>query len=91
MGKMAKMKMQVVVYDKETGDIIAKMEGPDFMKTIGAPKDMFVQDGIDEYNKKYPENKAQLEVLVSKRGKWQTLGSAEPVLKKALRKLVENK
>jgi len=73
------LKVRVITTEKNTGKTIAVMEGEDFLKAVKAPQTQFLADAIEEYNKSHPDMEAKMEVLVSKRGKWKSLGASDAV------------
>lgn len=89
----ASLKSRVIVTDRKTGNTVTVMDSDEFMRAVKAPQTQFVADAITDYNKAHPDMEAKLEMLVSKRGKWKSLGSSDaiPALIRTLAQTLGNK
>jgi len=75
----ATLKTRILVTEKKSGNTITVMDSDDFMKAVKAPQAQFVADAVEDYNNAHPDMEAKLEILVSKKGKWKTLGASDAV------------
>jgi len=68
-----KIKIEVIITDIKTGNCITKLDGSEFLAAVKAPRTMFLQTAIDEYNELGNGNRAEMQTSVCKRGKWTVL------------------